>query len=98
MKHSDIIIIGGGAAGMMAAYGAASELRRSSAGKDTQVPEVTVLEKMPRPGRKIMITGKMQYNNYPWMAGLLFPHPSEAQSAEDGFLQFLHRRYSEILQ
>lgn len=62
MKHSDIIIIGGGAAGMMAAYGAASELRRSSAGKDTQVPEVTVLEKMPRPGRKIMITGKGRCN------------------------------------
>ena len=62
MKHSDIIIIGGGAAGMMAAYGAASELRRSSSGKDTTVPEVTVLEKMPRPGRKIMITGKGRCN------------------------------------
>lgn len=62
MKHSDIIIIGGGAAGMMAAYGAASEIRRSSAGKDMPLPSVTVLEKMPRPGRKIMITGKGRCN------------------------------------
>lgn len=62
MEHSDIIIIGGGAAGMMAAYGAASEVRRSSAGKDMPLPSVTVLEKMPRPGRKIMITGKGRCN------------------------------------
>lgn len=49
----DIIIIGGGAAGLMAAYGAAS----SEPG-----PAVLVLEKMPRPGRKIMITGKGRCN------------------------------------
>ena len=54
---SDIIIIGGGAAGLMAAYGAASAL--ISAGRE---PSVTVLEKMPRPGRKIMITGKGRCN------------------------------------
>ena len=54
---SDIIIIGGGAAGLMAAYGAASVLRK--AGSDASV---TVLEKMPRPGRKIMITGKGRCN------------------------------------
>lgn len=46
-----VIIIGGGAAGLMAAYGAAS----SGA-------ETLVLEKMPRPGRKIMITGKGRCN------------------------------------
>ena len=50
----DIIIIGGGAAGLMAAYGA-----RTAAGKK---PSVLVLEKMPRPGRKIMITGKGRCN------------------------------------
>ena len=49
----DIVIIGGGAAGLMAAYGAASS---------DPMPAVMVLEKMPRPGRKIMITGKGRCN------------------------------------
>lgn len=49
---SDIIIIGGGAAGLMAAAGA------GSLGNG----RVTILEKMPRPGRKIMITGKGRCN------------------------------------
>ena len=54
---SDIMVIGGGASGLMAAYGAAKCLVES--GSDAQV---TVLEKMPRPGRKIMITGKGRCN------------------------------------
>ena len=54
---SDIIVIGGGASGLMAAYGAARTLVES--GSDAQV---TVLEKMPRPGRKVMITGKGRCN------------------------------------
>ena len=54
---SDIMVIGGGASGLMAAYGAAKCLFES--GSDAQV---TVLEKMPRPGRKIMITGKGRCN------------------------------------
>ena len=49
--HYDIIITGGGAAGLMAAAGAAGVGRK-----------VAVLEKMPRPGRKIMITGKGRCN------------------------------------
>ncbi len=57
MKSADIIIIGGGAAGLMAATGAAGTL----AGKGTP-GKVIVLEKMPRPGRKIMITGKGRCN------------------------------------
>ena len=52
MNRADIIIIGAGAAGLMAAYGAG----RTSGCK------VIVLEKMPRPGRKIMITGKGRCN------------------------------------
>ena len=48
----DVIIIGAGAAGLMAAYGAAN------IGNN----QVVVLEKMPRPGRKIMITGKGRCN------------------------------------
>ena len=54
---SDIIVIGGGASGLMAAYGAASALV-----KDGRDASVTMLEKMPRPGRKIMITGKGRCN------------------------------------
>ena len=51
MRHTEIAIIGAGAAGLMAAAGAAKE----GAG-------VLVLEKMPRPGRKIMISGKGRCN------------------------------------
>jgi predicted Rossmann fold flavoprotein len=51
---ADIIIIGGGAAGLMAAAGAA----QTSGGTG----KVIVLEKMQRPGRKIMITGKGRCN------------------------------------
>lgn len=54
---SDIIIIGGGASGLMAAYGAAKTLV-----EDGKPAQVTVLEKMPKPGRKIMITGKGRCN------------------------------------
>lgn len=53
-KVTDILIIGGGAAGLMAAAGAARTLE----GKG----KVIVLEKMARPGRKIMITGKGRCN------------------------------------
>lgn len=51
MTRADIIIIGAGAAGLMAAAGAAGAGRR-----------VLVLEKMARAGRKIMITGKGHCN------------------------------------
>lgn len=54
---ADIIIIGGGAAGLMAAAGAAQTLSSKKA-----EAKVIVLEKMPRPGRKIMITGKGRCN------------------------------------
>ena len=54
---SDILIIGGGASGLMAAYGAARTL--VDAGSDLSV---TVHEKMPRPARKVMITGKGRCN------------------------------------
>ncbi|MDD6151811.1 MAG: aminoacetone oxidase family FAD-binding enzyme [Bacteroidales bacterium] len=54
---SDILVIGGGASGLMAAYSAASCL--SEGGSPATV---TLLEKMPRPARKIMITGKGRCN------------------------------------
>ena len=55
--RSDIIVIGGGAAGLVAAVGAAKVLSASEQGGT-----VTVLEKMPKAGRKIMITGKGRCN------------------------------------
>lgn len=55
--RSDIIIVGGGAAGLMAAVGAAKVLSQSETGGT-----VTVLEKMPKTGRKVMITGKGRCN------------------------------------
>ena len=51
---AEIIIIGGGAAGLMAAAGAGATLCGDG--------RVIVLEKMQRPGRKIMITGKGRCN------------------------------------
>ena len=54
---SDIVVIGGGAAGLMAAIGAAQVLSHSENGGT-----VTVLEKMPKAGRKVMITGKGRCN------------------------------------
>ena len=54
--YSDIIVIGGGAAGLMAAYGAVKALPLGSSAR------ITILEKMPRPGRKILFTGKGRCN------------------------------------
>ena len=54
---SDILVIGGGASGLMAAYAAARTI--TDKGMNAQV---CILEKMPRPGRKIMITGKGRCN------------------------------------
>ena len=70
---ADIIIIGGGAAGLMAAAGAAQTL--GNAGR------VIILEKMARPGRKIMITGKGRCNftnAKPWneFSGHIHPKPN----------------------
>lgn len=54
---ADIIIIGAGAAGLMAAAGAGETFKQNNANG-----KIIVLEKMPRPGRKIMITGKGRCN------------------------------------
>jgi len=55
--RADIIVIGGGAAGLMAAVGAARTLASGENGGT-----VVVLEKMPKAGRKVMITGKGRCN------------------------------------
>jgi len=56
MKY-DIIVIGAGASGLMAAYSAA----RNASEKDKSL-RICILEKMPRPARKVMITGKGRCN------------------------------------
>ena len=52
-KMKNAVIIGGGAAGLMAAYFAAEKYPECS---------VTVIEKNERPARKLMITGKGRCN------------------------------------
>ena len=54
---ADVVIVGGGAAGLMAGAGAAATF--ASQGRQGRV---LILEKMLRPGRKIMITGKGRCN------------------------------------
>ena len=66
-NSAEIIIIGGGAAGLMAAAGAARTLcgkggMKSDVAGNNGSGRVVVLEKMQRPGRKIMITGKGRCN------------------------------------
>ena len=74
--EADIIIIGAGAAGLMAAAGAAETFSRNNVNG-----KVIVLEKMPRPGRKIMLTGKGRCNFTnvkPWneFSGHIHPKPN----------------------
>lgn len=57
METFDIIIIGGGAAGLAAAIGTAT-----SVGPAGGKPRTAIIEKMPRPARKMMITGKGRCN------------------------------------
>ena len=97
MESVDIIIIGGGAAGLMAAAGAA---RGSGL-------ETLVLEKMPRPGRKIMITGKGRCNFTnvkPWneFCGHIHPKPNLLKVAfhnltPDAMMRFLEENGMEAV-
>ena len=96
MEHhsADILIIGAGAAGLMAAAGAAETLK-----KEGKEHKVLVLEKMPRPGRKIMITGKGRCNFTnvkPWNEFSVHIHPkpnflkpSFYNLTSDGMIDFL---------
>ena len=93
-KTADIIIIGGGAAGLMAAAGAAETYEKNGV-----QGRVIVLEKMPRPGRKIMITGKGRCNFTnvkPWNVFSTHIHPkpnflkpSFYNLTSEGMLDFL---------
>ena len=53
----DLAIVGGGAAGLMAAAWISEQCKSAQS-----PPSVILLEKMPRPGRKINITGKGRCN------------------------------------
>ena len=69
-QNADILIVGAGASGLMAAAGAMKILGPSG--------RVVVLEKMPRPSRKIMITGKGRCNftnAKPWNEFSAHIHP-----------------------
>ncbi|MBR5176169.1 MAG: aminoacetone oxidase family FAD-binding enzyme [Bacteroidales bacterium] len=89
---SDILIIGGGAAGLMAAYGAAKTLPDA---------RITILEKMPRPGRKILFTGKGRCNftnTKPWnefskhiRTNPNFVKPAFFNFTPDNMIDFLER-------
>ena len=72
-NKADIIVIGGGAAGLMAAAGASQTIGNGG--------RVIILEKMARPGRKIMITGKGRCNftnAKPWneFSSHVYPKPN----------------------
>ena len=55
---ADIVIIGAGAAGLMAGASAAETVSAKSGGASVR-PKVIILEKMPRPGRKNIISSSI---------------------------------------
>ncbi|MFH1562315.1 MAG: NAD(P)/FAD-dependent oxidoreductase [Nitrospirota bacterium] len=56
MDVKSIVVVGGGPAGMMAA------IRASSLGSGSSGQNVTLLEKNPTPGKKLLLTGKCRCN------------------------------------
>lgn len=92
---ADIVVIGGGAAGLMAAAGAAETFNgKGSDGK------VIVLEKMARPGRKIMITGKGRCNFTnvkPWNEFSTHIHP-KPNFLKPSFYNLTSEKMAEFLQ
>ena len=92
VQNADIVIIGAGAAGLMAAAGA---------GITSPDKKIVVLEKMPRPARKIMITGKGRCNftnAKPWNEFSRHIHPkanflkpSFYSLTSEGMIDFLEK-------
>ena len=81
VHSADVVIVGGGAAGLMAGAGAATTF--ASQGRQGRV---LILEKMLRPGRKIMITGKGRCNFTnlkPWneFSSHIHPKPNALKAA-----------------
>ena len=84
-----VIIVGAGAAGMLAAIAAAQ-----------QGAEVTLLEKMDRPGRKIAITGKGRCNitNSSSISQFLEKTGPDARFLKNAFARFFSKEIIELLQ
>lgn len=87
MKH--VVIVGAGAAGFLAAIGAA--------GNGAQV---TLLEKMAMPGRKLMITGKGRCNitNACAMEDMIPMLPGNGKFLFGAFHSFTNRDIMELLE
>jgi predicted Rossmann fold flavoprotein len=86
---TDTIIIGAGAAGMMAAYAAAHR------GK-----EVVLLEKMDQPGRKLRITGKGRCNltNTAPIKDFLTHVGSDSRFMRNSFASFFNKELMELFE
>jgi hypothetical protein len=80
ISHSTILIIGGGAAGMAAAIAA-----RRSAKASSQPCSITILERNPRPGTKIRISGGGKCN--------VTHRGTPAELLEQGFLRRNESRF-----
>lgn len=83
--HNDVIVIGAGAAGLMAAVAA---------------PGALVLESMPRPARKIMITGKGRCNFTnvkPWQEFSQHIHP-KANTVRSAFYSLPPEKLIELFE
>ena len=88
----DIIIIGGGAAGLLAAIGALHSR--------TGTPKILILEKMPRPARKIMISGKGRCNftNMSEWTDFSSRIKTKAEFLKPAFFTFPPQRMMELLE
>ncbi|MBP5397899.1 MAG: NAD(P)/FAD-dependent oxidoreductase [Bacteroidales bacterium] len=91
MEGCDILVIGAGASGLMAGYAAAAAIRSCEGESNADArPRVVILEKMPRPGRKLMITGKGRCNvtnAKPWEDFQHYIHPN-ARFVRPAFYNF----------
>ena len=109
---ADIVIIGGGAAGLMAGIAAAAGKETGkeagtadsdamdNSGETAPATSVLVLEKMPRPGRKIMISGKgrCNFSNISeWQDFAAHIHP-KADFLKPAFYSFPPQRMMSLLE
>ena len=103
MISVNVAIVGGGAAGLFAAlYGSKVILKsnRVSAPPSTGSAEILIFEKMPRPGRKIGLTGKGRCNltnTKPWEEFSRHIHP-KADFFRSAFYNCSNAKVMELFQ